>query len=302
MTDLPFRLPPLPGSQSGPVWTGRGFRIGSQRVGVLRYPVLPSGWTDELTGFHEAAAGEVHFIDVASRQNALDALRKWAGWGDSGRPVIVDVGCSSGFMIADLQRAFPRACVVGIDYVNGPLEALAKKNAAIPLIQCDIRQCPLPPESVDAVTVLNVLEHIDDDAEAIEQIYRILRPGGIVFAEVPAGPQLYDVYDQLLLHYRRYSMAHLAKLFAKFEVLKRSHLGFCLYPGFWLVKKHSQRRFARQSKGAAEVVKARIRATGSNHALRVLINLERLFGKLCSWPFGIRCFIAARKAHKITFV
>jgi ubiquinone/menaquinone biosynthesis C-methylase UbiE len=38
------------------------------------------------------------------------------------------------------------------------------------------------------------LEHIEDDREAIKQVYRILKPGGVAVIEVPAGPQLFDIF------------------------------------------------------------------------------------------------------------
>ena len=41
-----------------------------------------------------------------------------------------------------------------------------------------------------AVVLLNVLEHIQDHEGALRQLYRILKPGGVVIIEVPAGPHL----------------------------------------------------------------------------------------------------------------
>lgn len=66
--------------------------------------------------------------------------------------------------------------------------------------------CPLPDNSVDIVIALNVLEHIEDDITAIKQIYRILKPGGYAIIEVPRNPNLYDLHDERLKHFRRYQM------------------------------------------------------------------------------------------------
>ena len=57
--------------------------------------------------------------------------------------------------------------------------------------------------------MLNVLEHIEDDNEALMQAKRILKPGGILVLEIPAGPHLYDIYDKFLRHFRRYNLSGL---------------------------------------------------------------------------------------------
>src|SRR5712691_7294878 len=159
-----------------PIWTGRGFRLGKDLVSVLSYEVGRSGWTDELTRFHEEPAGSGHPIDRASRHHALERLQKYL---KAVSPVILEVGCSSGFLLRLLRERLPHAFLIGADYVGGPLEKLAADLPDIPLLQFDLVKCPLPGNSLDAVVLLNVLEHIQDDATAVRQIYRILKPGGV---------------------------------------------------------------------------------------------------------------------------
>jgi len=92
----------------------------------------------------------------------------------------------------------------------------------MPPLEFDLTQCPLKGESVDVVVLLNVLEHIEDDALALHQVYRILKPGGIAVIQVPANQRLYDVYDLLLMHHRRYSLRELRQIAQKagFQIAK----------------------------------------------------------------------------------
>ena len=115
-----------------------------------------------------------------------------------------------------------------------PLAALALSMPDVPLLQFDLTTCPLPGESLDAVVLLNVLEHIPDDTAALRQIYRVLKPGGIAVIEASTGPHSYDVYDKLLLHCRRYALAGLRNLATSvgFRIVEQSHLGCFVYPGF----------------------------------------------------------------------
>jgi len=290
-----FPFPPIPNSDQKPKWTGHGFRLGDKNVPILSYEAAVSGWTDELTTFHEKSAGNSHFIDLASRRHAISQVAQYTS---KTSPAILDIGCSSGFLLTDLRASFHQAHIMGADVVLGPLLNLAKTSPEIPLLHFDLTRCPLPDDSIDVAILLNVLEHIEDDALAIRRLYRILKPGGIGVVEVPAGPELFDIYDELLMHYRRYKLADLRRLFldAGFSVLNQSHLGFFLYPGFFVVKQmRRKKRSDIQEDEIAELVSQDINETGSNSLFHALMGLELTIGKAISYPFGIRCLITVRK-------
>ena len=206
--------------------------------------------------------------------------------------------CSSGFVIGEICSALPRAAVVGSDYILSSLEKLAARLPGVPLLQFDLRHCPLPDACVDAVTSLNVLEHIDDDAQALREIARILRPGGLAHIEVPAGPSCYDFYDELLMHHRRY---RLSELLAKaqeagFTVERATHLGCLIYPAFWFFKKRRQWLSSRLSEAEKQGIVARnIRVTGKSALLSCALRIEAGLSRLLNFPFGIRCVAALRK-------
>jgi SAM-dependent methyltransferase len=70
----------------------------------------------------------------------------------------------------------------------------------------------VPPESLDCVYSLNVLEHIEDDAGTLAAIRDRLRPGGRLFLYVPAFDVLYSAMDRRVGHLRRYRRRPLADL------------------------------------------------------------------------------------------
>lgn len=285
-----FSFPPI--NNIHPIWTGHGFKLGNKTTSILSYSENENGWSDDLTVFHEDTAGTNHFIDLASRAHAISQV---ANYKESREAVILEAGCSSGFMINDLRQSFPGAFIMGSDAVRGLLERLAKKIPDIPLLHFDLVRCPLFDDSIDVVILLNVLEHIQDDRSALQQVWRVLKPGGIAIIEVPAGPNLFDVYDRLLLHYRRYAQKDLANMILQvgFEIIKSTHLGFFMYPGFALVKKSNQRRM--QQMDDQRIVFQNIKETGNNFILKSIISLELVLGKWISYPFGIRCLITVRK-------
>ena len=290
--DLDF--PPPPGAATAR-WTGTAFAVGGETRRILAYGSAPSGWTDHLTDLHEATAGADHFIDVASRAHAVSEVARVAS-----RPgaVILEVGISSGFLLNEMIARLPQATFIGADYTLGTLEKAAQRLPAhVPLLQFDLTECPLPTASVDAAVLLNVLEHIEHDTTALAQLHRILKPGGAVIIEVPAGEGLYDRYDKALLHWRRYGMSTLVRRVkdAGFQIERRSHLGFFLYPGFYAAKK-----FGRAQDTPAQALDASVeRSISWSRRLGAVASaslaLEARVRSVAYLPFGIRCLVTGRK-------
>jgi SAM-dependent methyltransferase len=278
-------------------WTGKAFDVDGKPVRVLAFAVTPSGWTEELTRLHEDAGGSDHFIDIASRTHAVDEAARVAGPAPS---VIVEIGCSSGFLLRDLMARLHDHFFLGADYTYGTLETLGTHLPGVPLVQFDLTHCPLPDAFADVVVLLNVLEHIEDDEAAIAELFRIVQPGGSVIIEVPAGSSLFDVYDRVLLHHRRYNMsALLARLRrAGFRIERRSHLGFLLYPVFYLSKRLNQLRYRAGSDiDEQALIRHMIAATRqTSRLLGFVMTCERALRRYMYLPFGIRCLVTCRKA------
>jgi SAM-dependent methyltransferase len=290
-----FPWPTPPGASAAPVWRDGRFLLDGQPQRVLSYDAADSHWSAELTELHEAEAGSDHPIDKLSRHAAVRSLTRSLPPG--GHPIVLDVGCSSGFVIGEIHAALPRVAVVGSDYLLSPLEGLAARLPGVPLLQFDLRRCPLPDACVDAVTALNVLEHIDDDTQALREIARVLRPGGVAHIEVPAGPGCYDFYDEVLMHHRRYTSRELlAKArTAGFVVERATHLGCLIYPAFWFVKKRHQRLAHLSTDEKRRLVADSIRTTVSSTPLALVLGLEGKLGQFVNFPFGIRCVAVLRK-------
>src|SRR5690242_19977617 len=81
-------------------WTGEAFVDGGNVERILCYDVGSSGWTEELTDLHESVGDESHYINVASREQAVASIVRWI---KVPVPVILDVGCSSGYTLKLLR-------------------------------------------------------------------------------------------------------------------------------------------------------------------------------------------------------
>ena len=293
MEDMTF--PPVSAGEDVSVWNGGAFIRSGQSTRVLAYEVGKSGWSDELTELHESATESgTHFIDVASRDHAINELKRALGT----RSVsIMEVGCSAGHLLADMRRNLPNATLTGGDYTLGTLLKLGEKMPGIPLVRFNLAASPLPSNSYDAMVLLNVLEHIEDDAAATRHIARMLKPGGVAVIEVPAGPELFDDYDRQLQHFRRYTLPGICSVVeqAGLVVERRNYLGALIYPAFYLAKKWSQIRPKSAAKREAHVANA-IGATSRFNAVgRAIMSLEQAIEPTITFPRGIRCVVTARK-------
>lgn len=293
---FPFKLPVPRGHTSEPIWDGAGFIIGSESVPVLEYSENFEGWSDDLTQLHEEAAGDQHPIDVASRKCAIDQVHRHAAKPSA---VIMDIGCSSGFLLKDLRSRLTDNFLIGADVVKAPLLKLASELKGIPLIRFDLLQCPLPARSVDVIVMLNVFEHIGDDTRAMRQAYELLTPGGALIVEVPAGPLLFGPYDVQLNHFRRYTSGELrGKLEAAgFRVTRKSHLGFFIYPVFALVKLKD--RFLSKTPDR-QVVAQQAASTKNSWLMSVLMKAESKYLSGLPLPFGVRVTMTAVKPDPST--
>jgi len=114
---------------------------------------------------------------------------------------VLDAGCGWGTTMEPLERRGYR--VIGMDISRRTLERLDRPGRA--LAEADLTK-PLPPDvpRSDAVLALDVIEHIDDDRQAVERLGQLARPGGVVIVSVPALPDMFGEFDAIQGHRRRY--------------------------------------------------------------------------------------------------
>ena len=93
-------------------------------------------------------------------------------------------------------------------YSLEPAENMQKYYTTSPLQNLS----ELGEKKVDYIYSLNVLEHIENDKEIVDDFYNALAPGGVVFLYLPAFPCLYSSVDKQVGHYRRYTKKDILRL------------------------------------------------------------------------------------------
>jgi len=114
---------------------------------------------------------------------------------------VLDAGCGWGTTMEPLERRGYK--VIGMDISRRTLERLDRPGRH--LVEADLtKPIPADADQGDAVLALDVIEHIDDDRQAVGRLGELARPGGVVVVSVPALPDLFGEFDAIQGHRRRY--------------------------------------------------------------------------------------------------
>jgi SAM-dependent methyltransferase len=140
---------------------------------------------------------------VARRQLVEDLLGRVLS--PNRNKLVVDIGCGTG---ANERVLSQFGKVISVDFSVDALRFCSSRGMK-GLLSCNAEDIPIRTGVVDAITILDCLEHVDDDLIALSEMYRILRPGGILLLTVPAYGFLWSEHDEALHHRRRYGSMEL---------------------------------------------------------------------------------------------
>lgn len=229
-----------------------------------------------------------HWWFAARREIVLSQLDRAVG---ARRDLsILDIGCGAGGMLAFLGR-YGRAA--GVD-ASPEAVAMAGRDGAdvrLGMLPADI---PFEPASFDVITLLDVLEHVDADAAALDTIRGLLRPGGHLIVTVPAYAFLWSGHDVVNEHKRRYVRHGLrTKLTAAGLAIERlTYFNTLLFPPIALVRLAGRLRAGDDSADEGRV------PTPVNTILRSIFTLEKRLLKAADLPFGVSLLAVARRPEE----
>jgi SAM-dependent methyltransferase len=199
---------------------------------------------------------------------------------------ILDVGCGTGYLAESLAR--PGVRVVAMDLHRRDLVRL-RAGARVDAVVGSATALPVASGVADVTLALDVLEHADD-AAAMREMSRVLKPGGIAVVTVPALPWLWSSRDRDAGHLRRYTRRGLAALVrgAGLEAIDIRFHQCLLLPAF-IVTRLAGRRW-RQSQRVEERP-----ARWLNGICLAISRAEIAAGDYVRWPWGSSLAAVARK-------
>jgi len=139
---------------------------------VQKFDALAHEFWDPRGAFHPLHALNPVRLDYITQRTDLSQCR------------LADVGCGGGLLAEALARRGARVC--GIDLAPAMIE-VAQLHAQESQLAIDYRVCSAEqlsqsnPGGFDAITCMELIEHVDDPAALVAQLATLLRPGGELF-------------------------------------------------------------------------------------------------------------------------
>lgn len=228
-----------------------------------------------------------HWWFVGRRAVVFDILRRHGK--KEGKGKLLDIGLGTGFNAQKfLEMGFD---VDGLDPAPEAIEFAKKIAPAVGVIQSSFPSSQIPSDTYDVAVLLDVVEHLEDDATALREVHRLLKKGGVAILTVPAFKFLWTKHDERAHHFRRYRRRELERVIraAGLEIELLSYYNFFLFPAIALV------RFVTKALGREEGSDFDKSPGVLNGLFASLFASERFLLRLTPLPFGVSLIALVRK-------
>jgi len=232
---------------------------------------------------------KAHWYNIGKRE----FVRRWIL--KAGPPkkdeVLLDCGAGTGLFAKEMEA---HCQVLALDALEPALELLRQRFRPEQVIQITGKDIPLPDASVNYLTALDVVEHIEDDVTAVQGFHRVLKPDGVAVITVPASMLLWSDWDVSMHHFRRYDRKGLLALFPKsdWEILHINYTNSLAFLPSLIVRKWRSRKPIKPEEEQSRA-EYRIPPRWLNGLLKWV------FVKTSMWrlpmPFGVSLLLVARK-------
>lgn len=200
---------------------------------------------------------------------------------------ILDVGCGTG---GNLEMLSHYGRCEGVDISEKALQFCRKKGMDVH--QGMAESLDFDDGSFDLVTALDLVEHLDNDAAGLSEMYRVMKPGGRLLVFVPAFMWLWGVQDDVSHHRIRYTRPQLVSRLEKagFEVERSTYANIIFFLPILLG------RLLIKLTGFKPESENNLVIGGLNGVMGKIFGAERYWLEKSDLPFGASIVAVARKA------
>jgi SAM-dependent methyltransferase len=202
---------------------------------------------------------------------------------------VLDIGTSTGTNLR-LMRDMGFGDVIGLDFSEEAVRYCASKGLG-QVRRGDVCAIPFDNASFDLVLATDIIEHVDDDALALREISRVLRPGGVALLTVPTFQSLWGLQDEVSHHKRRYRLGELVDKVrdAGLSPLRSYYFNYLLFLPIWLARQVIALLGVRlQSEN-------QVNTAALNKLLGAIFHLDVRTAGMVRPPLGVSAMVIAKK-------
>lgn len=169
-----------------------------------------------------------------------------------------------------------------------------REELGMEVTEASVTELPFEDETFDLVCAFDVIEHVEDDNRAVQEMKRVCKKGGYLAITVPADMALWSQHDVINHHFRRYELKGIQTLVRKAELrmVYESYFNTLLYPPVLLVRK-CKKAFGSKEKPVSDFdIKL---PEWINAAFKQVFSLEKLWFGRKKMPFGVSILWLGKK-------
>ena len=238
-----------------------------------------------------------HWWFVGRRRIVFSILNKYLPVVNS-QLRLLDVGCGTG---ANLTRLEKYGHATGVDISEEAIK-FCQFRSCKDVFQIGKGSLPFDDNTFDVVTVLDVIEHIDDDYAALCEYYRVTKENGILLITVPAYNFLWGPHDVISRHKRRYVATELKDKVqgVGFAIEKITYFETFLFP-FVFLSLMKEKLIENITGKSTCAIWVRDHTYLVNKLLGFIFSLEARFLERFDFRYGVLLLCVARKFNTKQF-
>jgi ubiquinone/menaquinone biosynthesis C-methylase UbiE len=199
----------------------------------------------------------------------------------------LDIGCGTGMFLREIGKG---RMSYGVDVSEQALSYCSKKVDAS-LVRAFGNKLPFKEDVFSFVSLLDVVEHVDNDLELLKEVNRVCKSGAIVVITVPAFDFLWGSHDVAQHHKRRYTRNQLRDLGLSAGFLSER----LTYTNFFIFLPVLLRRITSRKLPSGKDSDVRDMPGIINDFLKCIYKFEAFYLKKANFPFGVSLLTILRK-------